>query len=380
MLEGLAELPDALSARGVGFVLRVGPPPAEVARFCGEVAAALLVGDENPLREPERWRRQVADAVRIPFWTADADVVVPGTLLEKEQWSAGTMRPRVVRQLDLCLRPSAAPKARIAWRAPRGLARVVPRPEAARRPACRSWRLARARLARRPAGRCRTSRAVHPEAARRLLDLEEPAGGGRDERSVAVPPLRAAGPARDRAGGPRRGRAARGSAGLHRATRHSPRTGRQLREIQSRVRPGRVGRPLGGGYAGPPPRRPSRVDLHGAAARAGRDARSALERRAAPDGRVGVDARLSADVLGQEDPRVVRIARGRDGRRDRVERPVSTRRPRPERLHRHRLGDRRQARPRLGPRAADLRDDSLHVARQHVAEVRQPHLHRPMVY
>ena len=94
MLEGLAELPDALSSRGAGFVLRTGERD-EVVRFCGEVRAALLVGDENPLREPERWRRQVAAALRIPFWTVDADVVVPSALLEKEQWSAGTMRPRV---------------------------------------------------------------------------------------------------------------------------------------------------------------------------------------------------------------------------------------------------------------------------------------------
>ncbi len=126
MLEGLVELPDALSARGAGFVLRVGQPPTEVARFCVDVRAALLVGDENPLREPERWRRELADALPIPFRTVDADVVVPTTLLGKEQWSAGTMRPRVVRHLDLCLRPSARPKARIPWRAPRGLAQVTP--------------------------------------------------------------------------------------------------------------------------------------------------------------------------------------------------------------------------------------------------------------
>jgi deoxyribodipyrimidine photo-lyase len=127
MLEGLVELPDALAARGTGFVLRVGQPPTEVARFCGDVRAAVLVGDENPLREPERRRRELADALRIPFWTVDADVVVPSALLEKEQWSAGTMRPRAIRHLDLCLRPSPRPKARVAWHAPRGLAHVTPR-------------------------------------------------------------------------------------------------------------------------------------------------------------------------------------------------------------------------------------------------------------
>ncbi len=126
MLEGIVELPNALSARGAGFVLRVGQPPAEVTRFCVDARAALLVSDENPLRETERWRGHVAKELRIPFWTVDADVVVPSVLLEKEQWSAGTMRPRVVRQLDLCLRPSPRPKARVAWRAPRGLAQVAP--------------------------------------------------------------------------------------------------------------------------------------------------------------------------------------------------------------------------------------------------------------
>jgi deoxyribodipyrimidine photo-lyase len=125
MIEGLSELPRALSARGAGFVLRVGEG-GEVARFCAEVRAALLVGDENPLRQPELWRRRVADGVRIPFWTVDADVVVPTALLEKEQWSAGTMRPRVLRHLDFCLRPSSRPNARTAWRAPRAFARTEP--------------------------------------------------------------------------------------------------------------------------------------------------------------------------------------------------------------------------------------------------------------
>ncbi len=125
MVEGLVELPDALAARGVGFVLRVGGRD-EVARFCEDVRASLLVGDENPLREPERWRREVSQLLRVPFWTVDADVVVPTVLLGKEQWSAGTMRPRVLRHLDLCLRPSRRTKAAVAWRAPAGLRRVPP--------------------------------------------------------------------------------------------------------------------------------------------------------------------------------------------------------------------------------------------------------------
>ena len=114
MLEGLRELPAALAARRVGFVLRCGRVD-EVTRFCDEVGAALLVGDENPLREPEQWRRDVTGAGRVPFWTVDADVIVPSMLLEKEQYSAATIRPRIHRQLEWCLRPVPRRTARTPW-------------------------------------------------------------------------------------------------------------------------------------------------------------------------------------------------------------------------------------------------------------------------
>jgi deoxyribodipyrimidine photo-lyase len=114
MLEGLRELPAALAVRRVGFVLRCGRVD-EVPRFCEEVGAALLVGDENPLREPESWRRQVANAIRVPYWTVDADVVVPSALMEKEQFSAATIRPRIHRQLEWCLRPVPRRSARTPW-------------------------------------------------------------------------------------------------------------------------------------------------------------------------------------------------------------------------------------------------------------------------
>ncbi|HEY3380536.1 MAG TPA: deoxyribodipyrimidine photo-lyase [Vicinamibacterales bacterium] len=127
MLQGLAELPAALAERRVGFVLRCGRGD-EVVRFCREVGASLLVGDENPLREAEAWRQRVAERVRIPFWTVDADVVVPGGLLLKEQYSAGTIRPRIHRQLDWCLRPISAGKAAVKWRRPPGLVTVEPEP------------------------------------------------------------------------------------------------------------------------------------------------------------------------------------------------------------------------------------------------------------
>ena len=45
------------SQRGVGFVLRRYPDHS-LLDFCDEVNASLVIGDENPLREPRVWRER----------------------------------------------------------------------------------------------------------------------------------------------------------------------------------------------------------------------------------------------------------------------------------------------------------------------------------
>jgi deoxyribodipyrimidine photo-lyase len=112
LAEGLDELPADLAARRVAFVLRSGSRD-EVARFCREARAALVVGDENPVREMEAWRAAVASRVAAPFWTVDADVVVPSRLLLREQYAARTIRPRLMRQLEWFLVAERAPRARV---------------------------------------------------------------------------------------------------------------------------------------------------------------------------------------------------------------------------------------------------------------------------
>ncbi|HJX51600.1 MAG TPA: deoxyribodipyrimidine photo-lyase [Polyangia bacterium] len=125
MSAGLGELAEDLEKLGIGFVLRRYPDHS-VPAFVREVGAALLVGDENPLRQPDRWRNDVAAAVNVPFWTVDADVVVPSSLLGKEQYAARTMRPRLHRLLPTYLVAERAPKPKLAWRRPRGLAGIDP--------------------------------------------------------------------------------------------------------------------------------------------------------------------------------------------------------------------------------------------------------------
>src|SRR5277367_805946 len=77
--QGLRDVEADLAERNISFVMRRAPGCSHE-RLFADVGAAMVVGDENPMREPERWRCEMAAHLRVPFWTVDADVVVPSKL------------------------------------------------------------------------------------------------------------------------------------------------------------------------------------------------------------------------------------------------------------------------------------------------------------
>lgn len=118
--QGIADIATMAELRGVGFVLRRFPDHSLV-KFCDEVHAALVVGDENPLREPREWREIAARKLKVPLWTVDADVIVPSKLLAKAQYAARIIRPRLQAHFAEFLVPCANEKAQFAWKPPRHL-------------------------------------------------------------------------------------------------------------------------------------------------------------------------------------------------------------------------------------------------------------------
>jgi deoxyribodipyrimidine photo-lyase len=119
--EGIPEIAADVRARRVGFVLRRYPEHSLV-KFCEEVRPCLVVGDENPMREPRSWREKAAERLRVPLWTVDADVIVPSKLLGKEQYAAHIIRPRIQARLKEFLVAPKNTKAKAAWAQRRGLA------------------------------------------------------------------------------------------------------------------------------------------------------------------------------------------------------------------------------------------------------------------
>ena len=116
---GLQDIEEDCADRGVAFVMRRAPNE-DHERFFADVNAAMVIGDENPMREPERWRAELAERLRIPFWTVDADVIVPSKLLLKAQFSAGVARPRLYAALPQFLKSYANPHSHLQWKKPRG--------------------------------------------------------------------------------------------------------------------------------------------------------------------------------------------------------------------------------------------------------------------
>ncbi len=123
--QGLRDVAAGLERRGIGFVLRAWPEN-DLLKFCDEISPCLVVGDENPLREPEQWRKDLAARLRVPFWTVDADVIVPSHLLLKEQYGARTIRPRINSLLDGFLVPVGQATPRVRWGAAKKILSLSP--------------------------------------------------------------------------------------------------------------------------------------------------------------------------------------------------------------------------------------------------------------
>ncbi len=96
--QGLRDVAEDAAGRGVGFIVRRSPENSLEA-FLEEAEAALLIGDENPCREPERWRRVLAKRLKLPYWTVDADVVVPSRIFNRSYVLLHHFRPHLKAQL-----------------------------------------------------------------------------------------------------------------------------------------------------------------------------------------------------------------------------------------------------------------------------------------
>ena len=118
--QGLVDVEELLAERGVGFVVR-RPPHNALEKFLEEVQAAIVIGDENPCREPERWRQVLAGRIRMPYWTVDADVLIPSNLYGKKMYALRIFRPHFQKAMPTYLVEPEQLKLHHEWKMPKGL-------------------------------------------------------------------------------------------------------------------------------------------------------------------------------------------------------------------------------------------------------------------
>jgi deoxyribodipyrimidine photo-lyase len=113
--QGLRDVAQDAAELGVSFIVR--RPPDTLEAFLEEVRAAILIGDENRCREPERWRKVLAKRLRIPYWTVDADVVVPSRVFNRSFVLLHHFRPHLKAELTKFLVEPATASPLHKWKA-----------------------------------------------------------------------------------------------------------------------------------------------------------------------------------------------------------------------------------------------------------------------
>ena len=104
MLQGLAEVEESLRSRGIGFIVEI-TNPIDAIPSLGEDASLVIV-DLAYQRSQREWRKKVAETLDCPLLEVESNVIVPiETVSQKEEYSAGTIRPKIIKRIDDYLKP-----------------------------------------------------------------------------------------------------------------------------------------------------------------------------------------------------------------------------------------------------------------------------------
>jgi len=102
--EGLSDVSHALMDRGISFSVFSGDPVNSIVKAAED--ACLLVMDKGWTRNQRTWRSQVISEVSCKVAVIETNLIVPVTVASpKEEWSAGTLRPKLARVITKFLVP-----------------------------------------------------------------------------------------------------------------------------------------------------------------------------------------------------------------------------------------------------------------------------------
>ncbi len=117
ILEGVPETQRRLKRLGIGYIFylrrRAADPNDVLYRLAKR--AATVVTDDYPTFVAARHNQSVAGKLDVAFHAVDASCIVPMNRLEKREWAAYTIRPKIHRMLAEYLRPADPVRVRRAF-------------------------------------------------------------------------------------------------------------------------------------------------------------------------------------------------------------------------------------------------------------------------
>jgi deoxyribodipyrimidine photo-lyase len=114
LLEGVPGMARRLSELGIGYMFHLHRKRSDLNDMLYTLAreAAAVVTDDYPTFVARRHNASVPAKLDIPYYAVDSSCIVPMSVLEKREYAAYTIRPKINRVLDAYLQPAPSPAVR----------------------------------------------------------------------------------------------------------------------------------------------------------------------------------------------------------------------------------------------------------------------------
>lgn len=121
VIEGVADTQRALDSRGIGYAFYLRRKRSDANDLIYKLAekAAAVVTDDYPTFIAAAHNARVPQRTDVAYFAVDSSCIVPMRLLEKREYAAYTIRPKITRHLPEYLRAAPRVPVKRSWRAPR---------------------------------------------------------------------------------------------------------------------------------------------------------------------------------------------------------------------------------------------------------------------
>jgi deoxyribodipyrimidine photo-lyase len=117
LLEGVPETAKRVRQLGIGYLFHLRKRRSDPNDALYQLAshAAAVVTDDYPVFVASRHNSSAPARVGVPYLAVDSSCIVPMNLMEKREYAAYTIRPKIKKLLPRFLTPVVLPKIQVCW-------------------------------------------------------------------------------------------------------------------------------------------------------------------------------------------------------------------------------------------------------------------------